>query len=76
MDRKVRPIEFIPEQTMYIYFPGVAVAIAPRSCVVFSIGGVGYATQVSIIRHSNNYFHRASSGVLFQALILTPNLVL
>lgn len=50
-------------------------AIAPRSCVVFSIGGVGYATQVSIIRHSN-YFHRASSGVLFQALIIAPNLVL
>lgn len=40
-------------------------AIAPSSSVVFSIGGVGYTTHVSITSHSNNYFHRASSGVLF-----------
>ena len=76
MDRELRPIGnlFLSRQRC-IYFPEVAVAIAPSSSVVFRIGGVGYATHVSITSHSNNYFHRASSGVLFWALILTPNLV-
>lgn len=52
---------------MYL-FSGVAVAIAPRSCVVFSIGGVGYTLKCLLLRHSNNYFHRASSGVLFPGI--------